>query len=432
MENTTVTNTPLPKTNNSRLLIKRFLPLIIIAITALIIFILMASRPIPPTKPQVEKAWTVNTEAASREPISPQLELLGAVESPYTSQLSAAVTADVKSTPTREGVYVTKGQLLVELDDIEAQLNLQQKQANTDELIASIVSENNRYKSDLSALKSEQALLKIAGRAVDRQKKLETSNLTSQALIDAARNKQELQKLSVNNRQLTIADHSSRLQQLNAQLLRAQSELSKAELDLSRTKVVAPYNGQIIQVNVSPGDRVRVGESIIELYDSKQIEIRAQIPNRAVILIRKALASSASLKASVIIGSEEIPFILSRLSGKANMGSGGVDGLFKSLSENPPLIPGNTVTVTLNLPEIKDAITTPLSALYGTNRIYGIKEGRLVSTPVSVEGSYIDNEGKQRLILKTTLAEDEPFITTQLPNAINGLKVSVKEAPTNE
>ena len=432
MENTTVATSPITKKNHRKLLRTWFLPLLIVTITALIIFILMASRPMPPTKPQIEKAWSVNTELASRAPVNPQLELLGSVESPYTSQLSAAVTADVKSILVREGAYVTKGQLLVELDDIEAQLNLQQKKANTEELLATITSENNRYRSDLSALKSEQALLEIAERSVGRQKKLEKSNLTSQEQIDTARNKLELQSLSVNKRQLNIADHTSRLQQLNAKLLRAKAERSNAELDLSRTKIIAPYNGQITHVDVSPGDRVRVGEAIIELYDTKQIEVRSQIPNRSVSLIRKALNNSSLLQATIFIYDEEIPFTLDRLSGRANTGSGGVDGLFKASSENPPLILGNTVKLILNLPQIENTITAPLSALYGTNRIYTIKDERLISTLVHVIGSYLNKEGKQRLILKTKLASGEPFITTQLPNAINGLKVSVRGAPTNE
>jgi len=243
--------------------------------------------------------------------------------------------------------------------------------------------------------------------------------------------------LSVNNRQLNISDHTSRLQQLNAKLLRAKAELSNAELNLSRTQVVAPYDGQIIQVNVSPGDRVRLGEPIVELYDSEEIEVRAQIPNRSVSLIRKALvnakqSNTETLKASVTIYDQDIPFTLDRLSGKANTGAGGVDALFKASSENPALIPGNSVKLIVDLPAIENTITTPLSALYGTNRIYTIKDERLVSVLVSVEGSYITKTGKQRLILKTDIPAEAPIVTTQLPNAISGLKVSVRGAPTNE
>jgi len=433
----TATKTPAIKTKKGRALIKQFLPIIIITLTALIIFILMTSRATPPKKLPIEKSWAVSTESVSRGLVNPQLELLGSVESIYTSQLSAAITADVKHVPIREGAYVTKGQLLVELDDIETQLELQQKKANTEELIASITSENNRYKSDIVALKNEQALLSIAERSVERQKKLEKSNLTSQEQIDTALNKRELQSLLVNKRQLNIADHTSRLQQLNAKLLRAKAERSNADLNLSRTHITAPYDGQITHVNVSPGDRVRLGEPIVELYDSQQIEVRAQIPNRSVSLIRSALSNTAqtntsSLKASVAIYGQNIPFTLDRLSGKANSGSGGVDGLFKASSENPSLIPGNSVKLTVNLPVIENTITAPLSALYGTNRIYTIKDERLVSTQASVEGSYITKEGKQRLILKTKLAAGETIVTTQLPNAINGLKVSVRGAPANE
>ncbi len=413
-------------TDKSKRLLKQLLPVIIIGITVILISALMASRPAPPTKPQEEQAWTVSAETATRTTARPQLELLGSIESPYTTQLSAAVNADVIHVPVREGDYVITGQLLVELDDVEAQLNLQQKQANTEELEASIIAENNRYSADLAALKSEQSLLQIAKRSVERQKKLAQSNLTSQELIDNASNKLELQALSVNSRQLTIADHESRLKQLEAKLLRAQAELSSAKLDLSRTKVTAPYNGQITQVTVSPGDRVRLGEPIVELYDSSQIEVRAQIPDRSVSLIRGALKSQEALQATAHIYGEEITFALERLSGRANSGAGGIDGLFKSIDEKQPLTIGNSVKLVLDLPPIKNTITAPISAVYGTNRIYAIKEERLVSINADIVGAYFDEQGNQRLILDTPIPAGTPFITTQLPNAINGLKVNVR------
>lgn len=411
-----------------RTIVKRSMPLIIVAITVLIIVLLMASRPIPPTKEQEEKAWAVSTEIATRTPVHPQLELLGSVESPYTTQLSAAINADVINVPAREGAFVLEGDILVELDEAEARLNLQQKQADVTELEASIIAEKNRYKSDLAALKSEQSLLQIAKRSVDRQRKLEKSNLTSQELIDNSSNKLELQALSVNSRQLSIADHTSRLNQLEAKLARAKANVSNAELDLSRTKVTAPYNGQITQVSVSPGGRVRPGEPIVELYDSSQIEVRAQIPDKSINLVRSSLKTGKPLNASISIYGEEVTLTLSRLSGKTNSGSGGVDGLFKATTDDPPFIIGSSVKLTLDLPLLEKAITAPISAVYGTNRIYSIKDQRLVSVDASIIGAYFDKTGQQRLILDTPLRNGETFITTQLPNAINGLKVTVREA----
>lgn len=414
--------------SKTKTIVKRFMPLIIVAITVLIIFFLMASRPIPPTKEQEEKAWTVSTEIAARVPVHPQLELLGSVESPYTTQLSAAINADVVNVPVREGAFVSKGDILVELDEAEARLNLQQKQADVIELEASIIAEKNRYKSDLAALKSEQSLLQIAKRSVERQRKLEKSNLTSQELIDNSSNKLELQALSVNSRQLSIADHTSRLNQLEAKLARAKANVSNAELDLSRTKITAPYNGQITQVNVAPGERVRPGEPIVELYDSSQIEVRAQIPDKSINLVRSSLKAGEPLKASISIYGEEVTLTLDRLSGKTNTGSGGVDGLFKATSEDPPFIIGSSVKLTLNLPLLEKAITAPISAVYGTNRIYSVKDQRLVAVNATIIGAYFDSHGQQRLILDTPLDTGELFITTQLPNAINGLKVTAKEA----
>ncbi len=416
------------QTSNKKTIIKRFLPLIIVVITGLIIFSLMASRPIPPTKEQEEKAWAVSTEMATRVAVHPQLQLLGSVESPYTTQLSAAINADIISVPVREGEFVSKGDTLVELDETEARLNLQQKQADIIELEASIIAEKNRYRSDLAALKSEQSLLQIAKRSVERQRKLEKSNLTSQELIDNSSNKLELQALSVNSRQLSIADHTSRLNQLDAKLSRAKANVLNAELDLSRTLITAPYNGQITQVNVSPGGRVRPGEPIVELYDSSQIEVRAQIPDKSINLVRSSLKIGEPLKASISIYGEDVTLTLNRLSGKTNTGSGGVDGLFKATSENPPFIIGSSVKLTLDLPLLEKAITAPISAVYGTNRIYSIKDQRLVSVNASIIGAYFTNKGQQRLILDTPLSTGDSFITTQLPNAINGLKVTVRGA----
>lgn len=414
------------QTSNKKTVVKRFIPLIIVAITVLIIFSLMASRPTPPTNEQEEKAWTVSTEVATREAVHPQLQLLGTVESPYTTQLSAAINADVVNVPAREGAYVSKGDVLVELDEVEARLNLQQKQADVIELEASVIAEKNRYQSDLAALKSEQSLLQIAKRSVERQRKLEKSNLTSQELIDNSSNKFELQALSVNSRQLSIADHTSRLNQLEAKLARAKANVSNAELDLSRTKITAPYNGQITSVSVSPGGRVRPGEPIVELYDSSQIEVRAQIPDKSINLVRSSLKAGAPLTASLSIYGEDVTLILNRLSGKTNTGSGGVDGLFKATSEDPPFIIGSSVKLTLDLPLLDKAITAPISAVYGTNRVYSVKDQRLVSVDASIIGAYFDKNGQQRLILDTPLSTGDTFITTQLPNAINGLKVTVR------
>ncbi|WP_250657003.1 efflux RND transporter periplasmic adaptor subunit [Alkalimarinus coralli] len=411
----------------SKSIVKRFLPLIIIAITVIIIFFLMASRPVPPTKEQEEKAWAVSTEVATRQPVHPQLELLGTVESPHTTQLSAAINADVIDVPAKEGAYVNKGDILVVLDDAEALLNLQQKQADVVELQASITAEKNRYQSDLAALKSEQALLDIAKRSVARQKKLAKSNLTSQELIDNSSNKLELQALSVNSRELSIADHSARLNQLEARLARANANVENAQLDVARTKITAPYNGQITRVSVSPGGRVRPGESVVELYDSSQIEVRAQIPDKSVNLVQSSLKEGKPLQASVSIYGNTVTLTLDRLSGKTNTGAGGVDGLFRATSENPPFIIGGSVKLTLNLPLINEAITAPISAVYGTGRIYSIEDQRLVSVDAEIIGAYFDKAGKQRLILDTPLRSGATFITTQLPNAINGLKVKARE-----
>jgi len=396
----------------------------IIVVTIIIISALNASKPEPKKKINTEKSWSVNFEEISFQRVHPQIELLGSVESPFDSNLTSAIIAYVKSVPVREGDAVDKGLVLVELEDTDTQIVLKQRQADVAELEAQIRAENNRYQSDQKALTSEQYLLELSKNSLARQKKLMKSNLVSQEKNDSAQFELTRQILTLNARELNIANHDSRLAQLKARLSRTKTTLSDAKLDLDRTQIRAPFSGRITEVNVSPGDRVFEGQTIARIYDQDKLEIRAQIPDRIAGKIKNALANQLQITASATIYGEEVELRLDRLSGKANFGSGGVDALFTVTQGKSLLIIGNSIKLVLNLPALDDVVTAPLSSIFGTNRLYLIENERLQPKTVDVLGHYFNSNGKHRVIVQNNeLAQGDRIITTQLPSAISGLKV---------
>jgi len=62
-----------------------------------------------------------------------------------------------------------------------------------------------------------------------------------------------------------------------ASLQSAKARLSKAELDLERTEVKAPFNGKILKQHVDIGQVVSPSQAIAEIYATEQLEIRLPI-----------------------------------------------------------------------------------------------------------------------------------------------------------
>ena len=420
------------------------LPIIILAVITLIIILLVVTKPQSPKKETTEKAWLVSTETLAFSSASPHISLLGKVESPFDAKLSAAITSEILSVPVRDGQHVVKGQVLVALDAREINLAVSQRQADVNELNAQIVAENNRFNSDKQALNEDQQLLDIATQGVKRQLKLQTSKLGSQERVDQAETLRAQKALSLNARKLTIADHPSRLSQLKARLTRSQTLLRDALIDAERTQIIAPFDGVITGINVAPGERVQVGQTLVTLYDRKNIEVRAQLPYRYISFVNTALAKDALIQAETENYGAISPLQLERLSGQANQGTGGVDALFTPLHSTTldqpaqetgdqmntsslpsALILNSTLKIQVTLPPLQNVATLPLSAIYGSNRIYRIENERLQAIEVTILGKQFSKNGKpDRVIIQSPDIKDgDTIATTQLPTAISGLKV---------
>ena len=407
----------------------KLLPVVIILVTLLLLVIFKLLQPEPPVKDQEEKTWTVQTAQLADGKKSPQLELYGQVESPHTATITSIINADVKSLDVNEGQHVTQGQLLITLDDTDAKLALDDRTSYVAELEALIDSEKNRYKNDTAALKLEKSLVALAEKKLAREEKTSKTNLTSQSSFDSQKQALHNQKLALNTRQLSVTDHPARLAQLEARLSRNRALAQQAQNDLMRASVISPFDGIVLKTMVSPGERVRPGEVLLEIYATDQVELRAQLPQKFIAIIKESLADQIELTASVKTEASEHTVSLSRISGSIANGGHGVDALFVIDSEElDTLTIGDTLEMTLDLPAIDNVFSVPVSSIYGTSRIYRVEDERLVAVEVEKLGRQY-REGKQFILVASEkLQAGDEIITTQLPHAFNGLKVEIHNA----
>ncbi len=414
-----MSNTTTSKVNH----LKWVLPIVIIGVAIATFVILKMNKPQAPSRPVQEKIWSVRTIAAEPGIHQPSLKLYGKVESPRMSKVTAAVTAFVGAVHIDEGNAISPNQLLIQLDDSDAKLLVTQRQADVDNYVAQVETEKVRHNADLKALKIEKNLQQLSYKTVKRYENLIKRKLTSQEKLDASRRDYQQQALALTQREQSIADHPNRLRQLESQLLRANSLLDAAKLDLSRTQIKAPYSGRVASLSVAPGDRVRSGDPLLGLYSLDRLEIRAQIPNRILPILR-ASKSAQGIIANGQIDGEVISLRLDRIAAEVNNGRAGVDGLFSIQNQAYFPEPGRSIEINVSLPGVEQAIPLPPMALYGLDRIYRVVDERLEAIQVNRIGDSIDFQGNPVvLVTSNQIQPNDRLVTTQLPNAITGLRV---------
>ncbi|MCG5497193.1 efflux RND transporter periplasmic adaptor subunit [Ectothiorhodospira variabilis] len=407
--------------------VRRFLPLILLALGILGFILLLITRPEQPPREVAERAWRVDVQEIELQTLSPQLTLYGHVTSPRAASLRAAVEADVTQVPAEEGRRVEAGDTLVELDTRELSLLVDQRQADLDDLQAQLRALERSHARNQEALKREQTLLALARRSVERAEDLQRRNVGSPTAVEDAQRTLEQQALAVANRRLAVEDFEAQREQIKARARRAESLLEQARLDLERSRLTAPFDARISQVQVAPGDRVRVGDALVALYDLEALEVRARIPATYMPRVRAALEAHDAPQAMGQVDGLEVSLTLARLAGESPAGGAGVEGIFRVHSGAGEIPLGRFMTVRLSLPAQTDVIALPFEALYGLDRIYRLEEDRMRRIGVERIGEWTDASGRERvLVASPELSTGDRIIVTRLPNAMDGLRVSVE------
>jgi HlyD family secretion protein len=406
------------------------LPLLILAIGIMGFIHMLKTKPKNEPIKIEEHAWVVSTISVKPTTLSPSLTLYGRVESPRTATLRtptlSTANVKVKKVIVFEGEKVKKGNVLIRLEESDSRLYLKQREADMTDIKAQITLEKQLHASNLIAIVHEEALLKLTQKSLERLRKLKKQRVSSQSALEDAQQAVERQMLAVTRMRLDIKNHKARLAQLQAKQVHVLAQRDITRLELARTTIKAPFNGVLAKVLVAVGDSVRTGDALLSLYDDTALEVRAQIPSRYQTMVLDALAAKNKLQAHTRIHNKERSLQLDRVSGQINPDSGGIDGLFKVTNGHGLLRLGEFLTFYLNLPPLKSVVALPYESVYGTNRIYKLVEGRMKGLTIERVGEQMTATGKTRVLIRSPeLQSEEQVIVTQLPNAMEGLKIKV-------
>jgi multidrug efflux pump subunit AcrA (membrane-fusion protein) len=388
--------------------------------------VLIGSKPTAKSTAITESATHVDAISVNLAALHPSLRLYATLSSPSLAKISAAIEANVSDTPFKPGDEFLPSQVLLSLDQRDAQLNLQQREAELADIQAQIEVARNNAKNAANIVEQEQLSFDLADKAVNRVNALQHQSLESAASLEDAKQQRLQKQLSLYQSQTTHQNQGALQRQLAAKQSQAESRLAAAKLNLERSRIQLPYHGRVTALHVAQGERVRAGSQLLEAYDLGQLELRAQIPSRYLPVLRQSLKQGQSLHALAVMEGVRIPLTLVRIGAAVTTGNAAVDIYFSPQTNGLQDFPlGSVANVQLQLPAVERAFALPADSLYGTNSLYKIVDNRLQLIRVERHGAY-DDQG--RLIFSSNeVSSGDQILTSKFANAMDGIKVDIRE-----
>jgi len=374
-------------------MIRRFLfPLAIVAAGFITMGIIIKTGPTMEQKPPASTAPLVRTWIATSETVQLSVLTYGSVLPRTESELIPEVSGRViKISPSMvSGGFIRKGEILLEIDPLDYEVALEQARAS------------------LAAAKSE---LTNAKKAYERLLDLAKQQSASQSQQDDALN---------------------RLRFGQASIREAAARLSRAERDISRTKIKAPYDGRVRSKRVDIGQFVNRGAPIASLYATDFAEVRLPLhdeelahldlplagqesPNQPTAILRARFAGANHTWEGKIVRTE------GELDPKTRMINvvAQVEAPYERSGNRPPLAIGLFVEAEIIGNTVDNVYIVPRSALQANEQIYVLSsEYRLQFRDVNILRTV-----EEDVYITSGFKSGETICLSTISNAVEGMLV---------
>lgn len=304
------------------------------------------------------REYVATAVKAVQQPVT--LRLTGSLEADEKSEVSANTTGIVAEVRVDRGSMVKKGDVLVQLDPVDAENALAEGVAAIRELMARLGIDNPKTPYDPNEqpdVKAAKLALELASANYERAKNLHSKEVLTREVFDQT----QTEYLSAVQRHQSVLRGARQLYQTFEMALARAAILRKAVTD---TTIIAPFDGWVAERCVSVGERVVVlmpgGAKIVTLVRIDPLRLRLTVPQQHIGSVR----SGASVRFQVDA------FPGKAFEGKVRYISPAVTAESRSLlieavvpNVQVVLHPGLFVTAELQLEQLQTNLFVPRSAV---------------------------------------------------------------------
>ncbi len=204
-------------------------------------------------------------------------EATGTVKAKTTTQISANMMGRITSFPVAEGDTVSRGQVLVEIDNRESQTQLQKAQAGLKEAEAALFEIDKSVEAANAGVKTAEANKEIAEQTFARYKELYERKSASGQEYDEARSKVKIAASEVERAKANVQAIISKKKQVNAKIDQAKADIANTKVFAGYSKIVSPVAGIIVKKFAESGSIAAPGSPLLSIEDSSQYRLEAAV-----------------------------------------------------------------------------------------------------------------------------------------------------------
>jgi RND family efflux transporter MFP subunit len=299
-------------------------------------------------------------------------KVYGLIESAQQANLAFELSGIIEKTRVVEGEIVKKGQILAILD--KQRLFAQKKELD-------------------AVLLRAEADARLASLSATRTAELVKKRLEPEQRLDEA------------NAGLDVA---------NALVNEVRAKQESLDVELQKSSLVAPFNGQIVQQLLDSGTVVSSGQPVFSLMAELDLEARIGLPTQSSLVLNLGEPYALSYQ------DETLPSILTSLAKQRNRATRAIDAVFKVDSQAAQkfyLMPGDLVSLSVDVQIQKQGAWIPISAL--SNGVRGLwtlfvidkLSGSQVIQPRSVYVEYMEQD---RAFVSGAIVQGELLVVSGL------------------
>jgi HlyD family secretion protein len=241
----------------------------------------------------------VPCEAVARRDLEQHIVASGRVMPPARVNVAALTAGLVVAVGVIEGQHVSRGDLLVQLDETEARTQVAQAKAAVSQASARV--QQLRQVGAVVALQEVlQAQSQLDGAAADleRDARLARSGAIATVQLDEARRSLDIARA---RRNAAEAQHAGALgadaREARGALLQAQAQLASAGVRLGQTRLSAPHSGVVLERSVEVGDAAQPARTLLVVANDGDVELVFQSDERNLAILGVGQRAKASADA---------------------------------------------------------------------------------------------------------------------------------------
>ena len=326
------------------------------------------------------------------EEVNISVESTGRVEAKYSVDVIARVSGFLLKKYFKEGDFVKKGQLLLQIDPKEYQLEVNNSQAAV-----------NQY----------GALLKNAQQELNRANALIKEDLISHSDVD--------QSLPTRNSNRALLDS-------------ARQKLELARVNLSYTRIHSPIDGRIGKVKITEGNYVdATSGSLVNISSMNPVYVTFSLRSQDFVKLLKASDKFKDVQVKAQFDNGVIYDKIGKIDfvdNQIDQNSGSVQ--MRAVFDNSKgwLVPGDYMKVTLIAPKKVEYMTVPQACAKGDAMsgyyVWTVEDGKAVRKDIKVSDDINNN-----WVVDSGLDKSDQVIVSGIQNiAMPGQKVKVIDAET--